>query len=122
MRRSDSMEAKECVFCKIIEKKIPSKIVFEDEGAVAIEDVNPQAPVHILIVPKRHLISLLDIDGAEEDEIGRLFSIIPKLARLKGIAERGFRTVINSGKEAGQTVFHLHIHLLGGRPFHWPPG
>ena len=97
-------------------------MVYEDEGTIAFEDIHPQAPTHLLIVPKRHIENLLGIDEENKEQIAHLFSIIPSLARKRGIAEGGFRTVINSGSGAGQTVFHLHIHLLGGRPFRWPPG
>lgn len=112
----------DCLFCKIIQKKIPSKIVYEDETAIAFEDVNPQAPVHLLIIPRLHIARLADIRTRDQTTLAHLFSIIPRLASKKGILEKGFRTVINSGETAGQTVFHLHVHLMGGRGFHWPPG
>lgn len=112
----------DCLFCKIIEKKIPSKIVYEDEKMVAFEDINPQAPVHLLLIPRKHLSGLLDLTPDDREAISHLFLAVSKLAREKGIAERGFRTVVNSGRDAGQTVFHLHIHLLGGRSLQWPPG
>lgn len=116
------MANEDCLFCKIVEKKIPCKIVYEDEKMVAFEDINPQAPVHLLLIPKKHLSGLLDMKSDDKIEVGHLFSVIPALARQKGIAESGFRTVVNSGREAGQTVFHLHVHLLGGRAMRWPPG
>ncbi len=112
----------DCLFCKIAEKKIPSKLVYEDEKMVAFEDINPQAPVHLLLIPRKHLSGLLDLTPDDREAISHLFLTLPKLAQEKGIAERGFRTVVNSGRDAGQTVFHLHIHLLGGRPLQWPPG
>ncbi|TAK07382.1 MAG: histidine triad nucleotide-binding protein [Candidatus Manganitrophaceae bacterium] len=112
----------DCLFCKIIEKKIPSKIVYEDEKMVAFEDIQPQAPVHLLLIPRKHISGLLDLQPEEREEISHLFLTLPRLAREKGIAERGFRTVVNSGKDAGQSVFHLHVHLLGGRSLRWPPG
>ncbi len=111
-----------CLFCKIIQKKIPSKIVYEDESALAFEDISPQAPVHLLIIPKTHIPRLADINAGDEKQLAHLFTIVRKLAEEKNILESGFRTVINSGEEAGQTVFHLHVHLMGGRAFHWPPG
>jgi len=114
--------ASDCLFCKISEKKIPSKIFYEDEKMVAFEDINPQAPVHLLLIPRKHLSGLLDLMPEDQADISHLFLTLPELARKKGIAERGFRTVVNSGRDAGQTVFHLHIHLLGGRPLRWPPG
>lgn len=112
----------DCLFCKITEKKIPSKIVYEDEKTVAFEDIHPQAPVHLLLIPRKHISGLLDLSPEDREEISHLFLTLPRLAREKGIAEQGFRTVVNSGRDAGQTVFHLHIHLLGGRTLHWPPG
>ncbi len=112
----------DCLFCKIADKKLPVGIVYEDAFAIAIEDLHPQAPVHILIIPKKHISGPLDLEGEDEAYVGHLFSLSPKLAREKGIEESGFRTVVNSGKWGGQTVPHLHIHLLGGRPFYWPPG
>ena len=111
-----------CLFCKIINKEIPSKIVYEDESILAFEDVNPQAPVHILIIPKRHISTSLEIKDGDNELIGRMFQAANKIAVDKGVAEKGFRTVINCNREAGQTVFHIHLHLLAGRAMHWPPG
>jgi histidine triad (HIT) family protein len=112
----------ECLFCRIIAKKIPSKIIYDDEGVMAFEDVNPQAPVHTLVVPKKHISTTLDITEEDNELIGRLFGVANRIAREKGIAERGFRLVMNTNPEAGQSVYHIHLHLLGGRPMHWPPG
>jgi len=111
-----------CLFCKIIAKEIPSKTAYEDEHLLAFEDLNPQAPVHILIVPKKHISTSLDIEEEDNELIGRMFRAANVIAKEKGIAERGFRTVMNCNREAGQTVFHIHLHLLGGRAMHWPPG
>jgi len=111
-----------CLFCRIVEKKFPSKEVYEDERVFAFEDVNPQAPVHILIVPKRHISTVLEAKPEDNELIGHLFQIANKIAGDRGIAERGFRLVVNCNREAGQTIFHLHLHLLAGRPMHWPPG
>ena len=111
-----------CLFCKIINKEIPSKIVYEDEHVLAFEDLTPQAPVHILVVPKKHISTSLDIEEEDNELIGRMFRAANAIAKEKGIAERGFRTVMNCNQEAGQTVFHIHLHLLGGRAMHWPPG
>jgi histidine triad (HIT) family protein len=112
----------DCIFCKIAEKKIPARIVYEDEHILAFEDLNPQAPVHTLLIPKKHIATL--IDAAEEDLY--LFGLIVKaaqqLAREKGIADRGFRLVANCNAESGQSVYHIHFHLLGGRYMQWPPG
>jgi histidine triad (HIT) family protein len=112
----------DCLFCRISAKKIPAKIIYEDSDTLAFEDINPQAPVHLLIIPKKHIPTSLEI--AEEDEglMGHLFRVAAKLAREKGIDERGFRLVINTNADAGQAVYHIHLHLLGGRPMHWPPG
>ena len=122
MKPSLPQGEKECLFCSIAGKKIPSKIVYEDEKGVAFEDINPQAPVHLLIVPKAHIVSLSTVKPEELGTIAHLFSTVPMLAEKNGLLEAGFRTVVNSGEAAGQTVLHLHIHLLGGRVFRWPPG
>jgi histidine triad (HIT) family protein len=111
-----------CLFCKIIEKKIPSKIVYEDEHVLAFEDINPQAPVHILIIPKKHISTSLEIANNDNELVGLMFQTANKLAKEKKIADRGFRLVMNCNRESGQTVFHIHLHLLGGRIMHWPPG
>ena len=112
----------DCLFCRIGSKKIPAKIIYEDTDTLAFEDINPQAPVHVLIIPKKHISTSLEI--AEEDEglIGHLFRVAAKLAIEKGIDERGFRLVVNTNADAGQEVYHIHLHLLGGRHMHWPPG
>lgn len=112
----------DCLFCKIIQKQIPSKIVYEDDVTLAFEDINAQSPVHLLVIPKTHIARLADIEPQDEATIAHLFSVIRRLAEEHSLLEAGFRTVINSGEAAGQTVFHLHIHLMGGRGFHWPPG
>ncbi len=111
-----------CIFCRIIDRKAPAKIVLEDELAVAIEDLHPQAPVHLLVIPRTHLPSLKDASPKEEPLLGRLFTIAARLARERGLESKGYRTVINNGAWAGQSVDHLHVHVLGGRVFHWPPG
>ncbi len=111
-----------CLFCRIIDKKIPSKKVYEDEHVFAFEDINPQAPVHILIIPKKHISTTLDITHEDNELIGHLFQAANKIAKDRGVAERGFRLVINCNPESGQTVYHIHIHLLAGRVMHWPPG
>jgi len=111
-----------CIFCKIAEKNLPSKIVYEDEKSLAFEDINPQAPIHILIIPRKHIPTVLDISEEDRELIGHLVQVANRVARERGIADRGFRLVMNCNSEAGQTVYHLHLHLLGGRPMHWPPG
>jgi histidine triad (HIT) family protein len=112
--------ADDCVFCRIIRREIPSKIVVETDDVLAFRDNNPQAPVHVLVIPKVHVASL---DAATDATmIGRLGIVAADIARREGIAEAGYRTVINTNAAAGQTVFHIHLHLLGGRPLGWPPG
>ncbi|MDA8432554.1 MAG: histidine triad nucleotide-binding protein [Nitrospiraceae bacterium] len=112
----------DCLFCGIISKKIPARIVYEDEAVAAFEDANPQAPVHTLVVPKKHIPTTLDITEEDQKLIGKMFRVANRIAKEKGIAERGFRLVMNTNPEAGQSVYHIHLHLLGGRPMHWPPG
>lgn len=112
----------DCLFCKIAEKTIPSKLVHEDERAVAFEDINPQAPTHVLVIPKRHVASVSELAEADAGLLGHLMLTAAAVAKQKGIAEAGYRVVVNTGRNGGQTVFHLHLHVLGGRPMHWPPG
>jgi histidine triad (HIT) family protein len=112
--------ADNCLFCRIARKEIPATLVLENEHCVAFRDINPQAPVHILIVPRKHVPSLNEATDAEM--IGRLSLTAAELAKQEGIAESGYRTVINTNRGAGQTVFHIHLHLLGGRDMTWPPG
>ncbi|HEY6291225.1 MAG TPA: histidine triad nucleotide-binding protein [Terriglobia bacterium] len=111
-----------CIFCKIIRGEAQGKIVYEDEIAIAIADIHPQAPVHLLVVPREHIETLAATKVGDERLMGHLFRIATELARAQGLESRGYRTVINNGAGAGQSVFHLHVHLLGGRVFHWPPG
>jgi len=111
-----------CLFCRIIEKKVPAKIAYEDDLCLAFEDVNPQAPVHTLVIPKKHIPTLLDLKEEDKNLMGHLIGIANKIAKDKGIAERGFRVVVNCNPESGQTVYHIHLHVLGGRIMHWPPG
>ncbi len=112
----------DCLFCRIVEREIPAQIAYEDETAVAIEDIHPQAPVHLLVIPRRHIVSLDEMKPENESLIGHLHGIAAQLAHERGLGVKGYRTVINNGAGAGQSVFHLHVHVLGGRPFHWPPG
>lgn len=111
-----------CIFCEIIEKKRSARILYEDELVMAFEDINPQAPVHILVIPKKHIPTTLHIQEEDGVLIGYLVKIANKIAREKKIEERGFRLVMNCNPEAGQTVYHLHLHVLGGRLMKWPPG
>lgn len=112
----------DCLFCKICQKKVPAKVVYEDEKALAFEDINPQAPVHILIIPKKHIPTTLELGEEDNALIGHLFQVANRMARERNIAERGFRLLMNTNLEAGQSVYHIHLHLLGGRHMHWPPG
>jgi histidine triad (HIT) family protein len=109
-----------CLFCKMVDGEIKPDTVYEDESILAFRDIHPQAPVHILIIPKRHLATLNDID--DPLLAGRLLQTAVELAGKEGIAEEGYRTLINCNSHGGQAVYHLHLHLLGGRPMHWPPG
>jgi histidine triad (HIT) family protein len=111
-----------CIFCKIIRKEIAARVVFEDESCLAFEDINPKAPTHTLIVPKRHIESVETLQASDAEVLGRLFLAARDLARQKGIHRTGYRAVVNTGPNAGQSVFHLHLHLLGGRHMGWPPG
>lgn len=113
---------KDCLFCKIIKKEIPSKTVFENDQLFAIEDINPQAPVHLLILPKKHMATLLEVQEGDHNVMGAAFSVANQLAKSRKVDQTGFRLVINCGEGAGQSVFHIHFHLLGGRPMNWPPG
>jgi histidine triad (HIT) family protein len=112
----------DCLFCGIVEGQVKGDVVYRDESIVAFRDIRPRAPVHILIVPRKHVASILELEVNDQAAIGQILIVIAKLAREHGIAESGFRVVVNSGADAGQTVFHLHFHLLGGRHFSWPPG
>ena len=111
----------DCLFCKIIAGKIPSKKVYEDERAFVFEDIKPQAPTHVLIIPKKHIVGLKEATDKDAEIIGYLHLVAAKIARERGI-ENGYRTVFNVGPGSGQSVFHLHLHLLGGRQLGWPPG
>ena len=111
----------DCLFCRLANHEIPASIVYEDERVLAFSDINPQAPTHILVIPKRHIASLNEI-GVEDDQLlGELVRRAAAIAKERGLAAGGFRTVFNTNRDAGQTVPHIHLHLLGGRPMAWPP-
>ena len=112
----------ECIFCNILQGKVPSKQVYRDANYYAFEDINPQSPVHILIVPVKHIPTVNDLTEKDKDLMGELFLIAKKIAREKGIAESGYRLVLNCQKDAGQVIFHIHLHIIGGRVMKWPPG
>jgi histidine triad (HIT) family protein len=111
-----------CLFCKIAAGEIASKIVYQDEDVVAFEDINPQAPRHILVIPRRHIASIADLTSEDGPLLGLLFMVMNRLATKLGLTERGYRIVTNSGPDAGQDILHLHFHMLGGRKLGWPPG
>jgi histidine triad (HIT) family protein len=112
----------DCLFCKIVSKQIPAKLVHEDEDVVAFEDINPQAPVHLLVIPRRHVATLNEVGPDDDALVGRLHRVAAALARERGIAGPGWRAVMNVNHGGGQVVFHVHLHVLGGRPMGWPPG
>ena len=112
--------ADDCLFCRIVRREIPAQLVAETDDCVAFRDINPQAPLHVLVIPKAHVPSLNEATDAAQ--VGKLSLLAAEIARKEGYAEEGWRTVINTGANAGQTVFHVHLHLLAGRPFRWPPG
>jgi len=112
----------DCLFCKIIERQIPAAIVYEDDRVLAFNDINPQGPTHVLIVPKRHIATLNDLAAPDDAMVGELVRRAAAIAKERGLDAGGFRTVFNTNKDAGQTVFHIHLHLIGGRSLTWPPG
>lgn len=113
----------DCIFCKIANKEIPAAIEYEDDTVVAFNDVSPVAPVHVLVIPKRHSANLLEAAADDGDVVAHIMTrVIPALAERKGLTEKGFRLVVNTKEEAGQTVEHLHFHVIGGRSMNWPPG
>ena len=113
---------KDCVFCRILKKEIPARFVHQDADVVAFEDLNPQAPVHILVIPRLHLATLNEVGEDQANLIGRVVSVAVGIARERGLEESGYRLVANCQAAAGQSVFHIHFHMLGGRSFRWPPG
>lgn len=114
--------ASDCVFCRIVNGEIPAKIVYRDDLVVAFHDAHPQAPVHVLIVPARHIDSLAAAQPEDEEVLGRIVAVAPKVAALTGIDRSGYRLVLNVGRDGGLAVYHLHLHVLGGRRMGWPPG
>lgn len=112
----------DCLFCRIIAGEIASDVIYQDERSFVLRDINPQAPVHLLVIPREHLDSLDDASQKDEATLGHLLRIAARVANEQGLSESGYRTVINTGAGAGQSVFHLHVHVLGGRSLQWPPG
>ncbi|MEX2663428.1 MAG: histidine triad nucleotide-binding protein [Vicinamibacterales bacterium] len=112
----------DCLFCKLLAGEIPASIVYEDERVVAFRDINPQAPTHLLVIPRRHIATLNDLEPEDDGLVGELVRRAAAIAKEQGHAERGYRVVFNCNADAGQTVFHIHLHLVGGRKLGWPPG
>jgi histidine triad (HIT) family protein len=116
------MKISECVFCRVAAHEMPAKILYEDEHCLAFQDINPKAPVHLLVIPRKHIASLNEDLEQDKMLLGHLITVVGRIAKEQGVDGTGYRTVINTNAEAGQSVFHLHIHMLGGRILHWPPG
>ena len=112
----------DCLFCRIIKKEIPASVIYEDDRVLVFNDINPQAPLHALVIPKRHIGSLNELSAGDDGIVGEMVRRAAAVAGDKGYADRGFRTVFNTNAEAGQTVFHIHLHVLAGRGLGWPPG
>ena len=115
-------ENNDCLFCKIVEKKIPADIVYESEDVIAFKDIEPKAPIHCLIIPKKHISTITDIDGSNSNIIGLMYEAAAQLARTLNVDKDGYRVVMNCNSNGGQTVYHIHLHFLAGRQLSWPPG
>lgn len=111
----------DCLFCKIAAGEIPADKLYDDDDVLAFRDISPQAPQHFLVVPKKHIVNLSDMEEGDDKLVGKMMRVAAQVAEENGV-EKGYRTIINNGKDAGQVVFHLHMHVLGGRPMGWPPG
>ena len=116
------MGGQDCLFCRIVDGDIPADIIYQSESAIAFRDINPQAPTHALIIPRRHISTINDLDAGDEELVGSLYLAAKEIARQEGLSDDGYRVVMNCGEGAGQSVFHIHLHLLGGRLLNWPPG
>lgn len=116
------MQGSDCIFCQIIDGRLPADILYQDDEVIAFRDIHPVAPTHILIIPKRHIATANEFSAQDEQTLGRLMSTASKLAKELGIDQNGYRMVMNCNRDGGQTVFHVHLHLLAGRSFSWPPG
>ena len=112
----------DCLFCRMIAGQVPSSILYENDRMVAIADINPQAPLHALIIPRRHVATLNDLVEADDTLVGEMIRCAAAIAKERGYSQRGYRTLFNCNREAGQSIYHLHLHLLAGRPLRWPPG
>jgi len=116
------MKSDQCIFCEIAQRSLPAEIVYQSENIIAFKDIRPRAPVHILIIPREHIPTLNDLEDGHQHLVGEMFLVARDIAKDLGLAERGYRTVFNCNHDAGQEVYHIHLHLLGGRKFGWPPG
>jgi histidine triad (HIT) family protein len=114
--------SEDCLFCKILAGEVPADIVYESESAIAFRDINPQAPTHVLVIPRKHIATINDLDEADRSLVGDLYLAAQQIAAEEGVAESGYRAVMNCNEGAGQSVFHIHLHVLGGRALTWPPG
>ena len=121
-RMNEVEENNDCLFCKIVEKKIPADIVYESEDIIAFKDIEPKAPIHCLIIPKKHISTINDIDGSNSNIIGLMYEAAAQLARTLNVDKDGYRVVMNCNSNGGQTVYHIHLHFLAGRQLNWPPG
>ncbi|NIL93505.1 MAG: HIT domain-containing protein [Woeseiaceae bacterium] len=116
------MSQEDCLFCKILDGEIPADIVFESDSAIAFRDINPQAPTHVLVIPRRHIATINDLEAGDRELVGDLYLAAKQIAHMEGMADEGYRAVMNCNAGAGQSVFHIHLHVLGGRGLTWPPG
>lgn len=116
------MSGQDCLFCRIVDGDIPTEIIYQSESTIAFRDINPQAPTHALIIPRRHITTINDLNAGDEELVGSLYMAAKEIAREEGLSDDGYRVVMNCGEGAGQSVFHIHLHLLGGRVLNWPPG
>jgi len=116
------MSEQDCLFCKIVSGDIPADIIYESDSAIAFCDINPQAPTHVLVIPRKHIATINDLEESDKETVGSLYLAAKEIARDEGIADDGYRAVMNCNAGAGQTVFHIHLHVLGGRSLTWPPG
>ena len=116
------MSEQDCLFCKILAGDIPADVIYESDDTIAFRDINPQAPTHVLIIPRKHIATINELDESDRETVGSLYMAAKDIAAAEGMAEDGYRAVMNCNAGAGQTVFHIHLHVLGGRPLSWPPG
>jgi histidine triad (HIT) family protein len=116
------MSEQDCLFCKILNGDIPADIIYESDSAIAFRDVNPQAPTHVLVIPRKHVATINDLNEEDQEIVGSLYLAAKDIARAEGLSDEGYRAVMNCNEGAGQSVFHIHLHVLGGRALGWPPG